>query len=51
MYQTWYQISGLIASGKLDLEKIVTHAFPLERIDEAMAIMASGNSGKIVLIP
>lgn len=51
MYKTWHQVSGLIQSGKLDLEKIVTHVFPLTEIDQAMKIMNSGNSGKIVLIP
>lgn len=51
MFETWHQVTGLIESGKLDLERIVTHTLPLEAIEEAMEIMASGNSGKIVLIP
>jgi len=51
MYQTWQQVQGLIQSRRLDLEKIVTHTFPLTEIDEAMKVMNSGNSGKIVLIP
>ncbi len=51
MYDTWYKVRGLIASGSLDLEKIVTHTMKLEEVEEAMEIMASGNSGKIVLIP
>lgn len=51
MFETWHQVTGLIESEKLDLERIVTHTLPLEAIEEAMEIMASGNSGKIVLIP
>lgn len=51
LFETWHQVTGLVESGKLDLEKIVTHTFPLSQIEEAMQIMASGNSGKIVLIP
>lgn len=51
MFENWFQVKGLVESGKLDLDKIVTHTFKLTEIDEAMAIMASGNSGKIVLIP
>jgi len=51
MFKTWEQIQELLASGKLDLEKIVTHVFPLEKMEEAMATMISGNCGKVVLIP
>jgi threonine 3-dehydrogenase len=51
MYQTWDKVRGLLESGNLNLEKIVTHTFPLIEINEAMKVMNSGNSGKIVLIP
>jgi len=51
LFGTWHQVTGLVESGKLDLEKIVTHVFPLSQVDEAVQIMASGNSGKVVLIP
>lgn len=51
MYDTWYQVAGLLRSGKLHLDTIITHKFPLDRFEEAMAIMKSGNSGKIVLVP
>lgn len=51
MYSTWDQTKGLLASGRIDLDKIVTHTFKLEEYDEALALMMSGESGKIVLIP
>lgn len=51
MFKTWEQVTELVRSGKLDLDKIITHTFPLEKMEEAMAVMASGNSGKVVLIP
>ena len=51
MYETWYQVGGLLRSGKLHLDTIITHKFPLERFAEAMEIMRSGNSGKILLVP
>jgi len=51
MFKTWDQVTLMVQSGKLDLEKIVTHTFPLEQMEEAMAVMISGNSGKVVLIP
>lgn len=51
MWETWYQMRALIASGAVDLRPIITHEFPLSRWHEAMETMASGNSGKIVMYP
>ncbi|MBN2300368.1 MAG: L-threonine 3-dehydrogenase [Acholeplasmataceae bacterium] len=51
LFETWHQVVGLVESGKLDLDKIVTHTFPLSEIDKGMEVMMSGNSGKVVLIP
>ena len=39
----------MIASGKLDLSKIVTHRFPLEKINEALAT-AEGHKGMKVIV-
>jgi len=51
IYETWYQVKELIDNDSLDLDKIITHVLPMSRVLEAMEIMGSGNSGKIVLIP
>ena len=51
IYDTWYQVKELVDNNKLDFDKIITHVMPMSKIDEAMEIMGSGNSGKIVLIP
>lgn len=51
MYDTWYQVKGLIASGNLNLDKLVTHRFSLEDFDKGMELMASGNCGKVILFP
>ena len=51
IYDTWYQVRELIDNDQLDLDKIITHVFPMSKVLEAMEIMGSGNSGKIVLIP
>lgn len=50
MYETWYQVKGLIQSGKLHLEDIVTHKLPYTEYQQAMDLMESGNCGKIVLM-
>ena len=50
MYETWYQVKGLIQSGKLHLEDIVTHKLHYSEYQKAMELMESGNCGKIVLM-
>jgi threonine 3-dehydrogenase len=50
MFDTWDQVKGLVDSKRLDLDKIVTHTFKLEEIDQAMQVMKSGNSGKVVVL-
>lgn len=49
MYESWDQIQALLDSKKLNLEKIVTHELPFERIDEAFEIMKSKTCGKVIL--
>jgi threonine 3-dehydrogenase len=51
MFKTWDQVTELVKSGKLDLEKIVTHQFSLDDFEQGIKVMQSGNSGKVVLIP
>ncbi len=50
MWETWYQTAGLLAAG-LDIEPIITHRMPLEDFEKGMDLMASGDCGKVVLIP
>jgi S-(hydroxymethyl)glutathione dehydrogenase/alcohol dehydrogenase len=35
--------------GKLNLDGLITHTLPLDRVNEALEILASGQSGKIIL--
>lgn len=48
MYQTWYQLKGLIEHGRIDLQPLITHRFPLQRYQEAFELMMSGQCGKII---
>lgn len=51
MYNTWYQVKGLLASGNLKIDKIITHILPLEEFSKGMDLMRSGNCGKVILLP
>ena len=48
MYETWYKMTAMIQSG-LDISPVITHRFPYTKFKEAIELMKSGNSGKIVL--
>ncbi len=50
MWESWHQLKNLLASG-LDLRDVITHRLPLEDYREGMELMASGDCGKVVLIP
>lgn len=51
IYDTWYQVKDLIDNNLLHLDKIITHQFPLSKINEAAEVMNNKNCGKIILIP
>ena len=48
MYETWYKMTVMLQSG-LDIEPLITHRFPYQEYEKAFEIMASGNSGKVIL--
>lgn len=48
MYQTWDKVEELLATGKIYLDKVVTHEFKLEEFEQAITLMDSGNCGKII---
>ncbi|MFB0841416.1 L-threonine 3-dehydrogenase [Paenibacillus oleatilyticus] len=48
MYQTWYQLKGLLDRARIDLKPLISHTFTLDQYEEAFALAASGQCGKIV---
>lgn len=51
LWETWYEIRGLLRSGAVNLEPVITHRFKLEEFEKAFQTMMSGESGKVVLFP
>jgi threonine 3-dehydrogenase len=49
MFETWYQMEELLLSGRLELDEIITHEFPIEKFQEAFKTMISGDGIKVVL--
>jgi threonine 3-dehydrogenase len=47
MYETWYQVTELVQSGKVDLEKVVSHKLPPEKFEEGFKIAKEAQHGKV----
>lgn len=48
MFETWYKMIAMVQSG-LDLTPMVTHVLPVDEYQKGFEIMASGQSGKVIL--
>jgi threonine 3-dehydrogenase len=48
LWDTWDQMRDLLASGKLNLDPVVTHVMHFTRFQEAMELMKAGQAGKVV---
>ena len=53
MFDTWYTVSNLLSSKRLDVTPVVTHKMPLANFEEAFEMMIESPKkvGKIVLFP
>jgi len=51
MFETWVQMDNLLGSGRLDVRPALTHVMPMEKFLDAIALLRSGNAGKVVLVP
>jgi len=49
MYQTWHQMRRFLIGGQFDPRPVITHKFPLPKIDDALAAIRSGDAGKVIL--
>ncbi len=49
MWDTWYQMEQLLLSGKLELDEIITHEFPIEEFEKAFETMISGDGIKVLM--
>ncbi|WP_419419076.1 L-threonine 3-dehydrogenase [Legionella sp. D16C41] len=48
MFETWYKMIAMLQSG-LDISPVITHQFHVDKYQDAFQIMASGQSGKVIL--
>lgn len=51
IWDTWEETTKLLKEKRVNLKKIITHRFPLAEFEQAMAVMKSGECGKVLLTP
>ncbi len=51
MFSTWEQTSAYLTDNRIDVSPLLTHRLPLSGVDDAIALMRSGQCGKVVLQP
>ena len=51
MFQTWVQMTALLKAGRLYLEPLFGERAPLEKFEDAFALLQGGLAGKILLYP
>jgi threonine 3-dehydrogenase len=48
--QTWLQVSDYVQSGTIDVGALITHYMPMAEIEQAIALMKSGECGRVSLV-
>ncbi len=48
MFETWYQMGGILKSQHMNLKPLVTHRFPLDDYEKALEVVRSRQCGKVV---
>jgi len=51
MFSTWEQTTAYLSDGGVDVGPLLTHRMPMEDIASAIALIKSGQCGKVVLYP
>ena len=49
MYDTWIEMRNFLAAGLLDIDPVITHRLPLDRFEDGIGAMQSGEAAKVVL--
>jgi len=49
MYDTWIEMRNFLAASLVDIEPVITHRLPMERFEEGIEAMESGEAAKVVL--
>ena len=51
IFDTWYKTRWMMESGVVNLKPLITHEMGMDKIEEAMQLLANGDACKIILRP
>ena len=51
IFHTWEETEALVADGKIDVNKVITHRFPMSKFEDAFKVLFEGKACKIILYP
>jgi len=51
MFDTWERSEALLAGGEVDISPVISHVFPMKRVDDAMRAILAGRACKVELEP
>lgn len=51
IYHTWEALESMVADKSVDVDKVITHRFPMSQFEEAFKVLFSGSACKIVMDP
>lgn len=51
IYHTWEALEGMVADKSVDVDKVITHRFPMSQFEEAFKVLFNGTACKIVMDP
>ncbi len=51
LFETWQQMTTLLATGMVDVTPVITHRFGLDEFEAAFDAAGSGRAGKVILLP
>ncbi|HHM23763.1 MAG TPA: L-threonine 3-dehydrogenase [Bacteroidetes bacterium] len=49
IFSTWYKSTQLLSSGRLNLDPVITHRFPMAEFERGIQLMKEGLCGKVLL--
>lgn len=51
IFHTWEETEALVADGKVDVNALISHRFPMSKFEDAFQVLFGGKGCKIVLYP
>jgi L-iditol 2-dehydrogenase len=51
VWTSWQRTVRLLADGKIDADRMISHVYPLDRFDDAFRETRDGTAVKVVLAP